>query len=692
MKKDIKNALNEKLQVRLPETLNKENILSELDDTETNIIEMPKKKNMAKKILPIVASFMVVVGLVGMYFGLGMGDKNSPVAGAGTGVAKYQSYDMIYDRFDNLHKEYKRENIFNSFGDLITEGDSDMAVPESAIGTGTNDTSDNENYNTGVSNPNGPMANGSHGTTNIQEKDVDEGDIIKTDGRYLYVVDVSAYNGISIVDCASGEMKKVTDIVLEDNKEITEMYIYKDTLVILGDYSTQKERDQKESLFVIPEDIIDDVVSIEHDTFIMVYDVTDRVSPKKVTEFVQSGDFGSSRMIGSKLYTISTYYVDIYDEDYRDNCIPEIETNGACEKVPAGCISIVEETTSTTYAVITTLDVEKDKGPLCEAILGECNQLYASSKGMFLSETDYWDEENQETTKIYRFEYTDNGVEFKGVGKVPGYINNQFSMSYDGEYFRIATTLDKVTVDGDSVSMSMSDRVNNLYILNNDMQVVGKVEDLAKGELIKSVRFVGNMSYVVTFRQTDPLFVIDLTDPENPTVKGELKIPGFSQYLHPIADGYLVGVGRDGTEIGENGDCKVSLFDVTNPYEPKETISISVSNGKAYVYTDIDLDHKLYIKLSQSDFVVPFRIGGYWVDGEYKQGEYCIRYRYENGTIKEITRYYLGKDSCGVGGGTYIGNTMYMLVGRGENGIEIMSFDLSTNEETGRLLIDEWNE
>ncbi|MBR5247214.1 MAG: beta-propeller domain-containing protein [Clostridia bacterium] len=692
MKKDVKNALNEKMQVKLPETLNKENILSELENKENNIIEMPKK-NKAKKILPIAASFMLVVGLVGMYFGLGLGDKNAPVIGEGTGVVNYQSYDKIYDRFDELHKEYKKENFFDMFGNAVegefANNDSDTAAPESAV-DGSDDTATNMN---GQSNPAGPSANGgsSHGTTNTQEKDVDEGDIIKTDGRYLYIVNSGTKAPVSIVDTENGEMKKVADITLELNESVTDIYIYNNYLVILGNCDKEEENTQAG-------DFADDVeiyntyqsVVAWGDTFVKVYDITDKTAPEKVTEYVQEGTLKSSRMIGSKLYTISTYYVNVYNKNYRDDCIPEIETNGACEKVPAGCISIVEETKSTTYAVITTLDVEKDKEPLCEAILGECNQLYASSKGLFLSETDYWDEKNQETTKIYRFEYTDNGVEFKCMGKVAGFINNQFSMSYDGEYFRIATTLDKVTVDGDSVSMSMSDRVNNLYILNNDMEIVGKVEDLAKGELIKSVRFVGNMAYVVTFRQTDPLFVIDLTDPINPTVKGELKIPGFSQYLHPIADGYLIGVGQDGTETGVNDDCKVSLFDVTNPYEPKETISIPVSNGKAYVYTEVAYNHKLYINLSESDFAVPFSTNDYWSNGKLLQGNHYIRYNFDNGNLSEVVRYDLGDDVVEIRGATYIGNTFYAVVGKSMRGVEIVSFDLNTNEKTGSLQTYEW--
>ena len=117
----------------------------------------------------------------------------------------------------------------------------------------------------------------------------------------------------------------------------------------------------------------------------------------------------------------------------------------------------------------------------------------------------------------------------------------------------------------------MNGRTTSLYVFDSDLKQIGKTENLAQGESVKSVRFDGDIAYFVTFRQTDPLFVIDLADPKNPTVKGELKIPGFSQYLHPIADGFLVGVGQDGTETGVNDDCKVSLFDVTNPYEPKET-------------------------------------------------------------------------------------------------------------------------
>ncbi len=683
MKKDIKNALNEKMQVELPEALNKENMLSELETQETNIVEMPKKKNMAKKILPIAASFALVVGLVGMYFGMGLGDKNAPVADKNAEVMQYESYDKIYERFDELHKESKKGNILNGFFTYAEEERFDMATgdtaaPESAIGenSGTDDKATNMN---GSAKPN-------HGTTNTQEKDVDEGDIIKTDGRYLYVVNTGTNAPVSIVDTANGEMKKVAEIKIATNGYVQEIYIKGDKLVVTGKVAIEYD-----GAFTGEGAYANGYYYRLSDTFVEVYEITDRAMPKLVTKYSQQGEYKSSRMIGSKLYTISTYYVNVYNKDYHDDCIPETTVNGVCEKIGADCISIVEDTKSTTYAIVTSLDVTKDKEPECEAILGECNNLYASSKGLFLSETEY-SAKAQENTKIYRFEYTDKGVEFKSKGEVPGYINNQFSMSYDGEYFRIATTVNKTVVKGNMVSMSVDGRVNNLYLLNDDMQIVGEVEDLAKGELIKSVRFVGDMAYIVTFRQTDPLFVIDLTDPKNPTVKGELKIPGFSQYLHPIADGFLVGVGQDGTETGVNNDCKVSLFDVTNPYEPKETESIPVSDGKAYVYTEVGYNHKLYINLSQSDFAVPFTTNAYWSNGKHLQGNYYIRYNFENGNLKETVRYDLGEDVIRIVGATYIENTFYVVVEKRMQGIEIISFNLNTNEKTGNLQTFEWKD
>ncbi len=696
MKKDIKNALDEKLQVKLPESLSKENIIADIQNSKTEIMDMPKKKNVAKILVPVAASFMLIVGLIGMYFGMGLGNKDIPVQdGNITEVVRYQSYDKIYNKFDKLHKEFKNSNYQDMFGNVFNEFSSaqntntnnmgsreEIAVDDSLLG---GDTAMPDSTN-GSS-----VANKQHGTTNTQEKGVDEGDIIKTDGKYLYIVNTGKNAPVSIVDCTGKEMKLASTISFDEKEEIRELYVQGERLVAIGNLYNKTP---KAKAYNNAGDYVYGGY-YSFDTFVKVYDISDRTKPERVTEYSQQGNYDNSRMIGSKLYTVSTYYVNVRDKDYRDNCIPETEINGVCEKIDAGCISIIEDSNSTTYAVITTLDVENGDEPSCEAVLGNCEELYASVNGMFLSDREY-DEKSQEITKIYRFEYTDTGVNYKCMGKADGYINNQFSMSYDGEYFRIATTLNKNEVSGEwaddmVISSSASDRVNNLYILNNNMQIVGKVEDLAKGETIKSVRFVNDMAYVVTFRQTDPLFVIDLSNPEKPTVKGELKIPGFSEYLHPIVDGLLVGVGQDGTETGTNGDCKVSLFDVSNPYEPKETVALSVGNGKAYSYSEVSTNHKLYINLSETEFAVPFLMRAYWNQGNPDSANCYIRYKLQNNTLCEMQRYDLGDDVARVLGATYIDNIFYVVLTRIGQGVEIMSFDLETHQETGRLQTYKWD-
>lgn len=703
MSKKTEKALNEKMNVKLPENLSKDNIFKQLDTIPASekVVEMPKKKNTAKRIIPIAASFAIIIGILSAYFGFGLGEKTSkPSTRDKIEVMRYQSYDKIYDKFENLRKEYIKNGFDDILGNVLNGGftyatddfvinesaenmagdmntgnwvDSDSALPESAPEADTSTSTTNKDF----------------GTTNRQEEDVDEGDIIKTDGNYLYVVTADR-NLVSIVDVQSDDMKELSQIKIDKTEFVEEIYISSDTLIMIGlKYDVEPE---VKAFSYDGRVLYSGYNTIE--SFVKIYDITDRSSPKLVTEYSQQGSYDSSRMIGTKLYNVSTYYVNIRDDNYRDQCIPETEINGVCEKIPADCISVIEESESSTYAVITTIDVKNDTEPKCEAILGNCDELYASSKGLFLSETAYDKKTYEENTKIYRFEYTDTGVNFKCMGKVAGYINDQFSMSYDGEYFRIATTLNKTETSGDWVgdmAISTSDRINNLYILNNNMQIVGKVEDLAKGETIQSVRFVGNMAYVVTFRQTDPLFVIDLSDPTKPIVKGELKIPGFSEYLHPIADGLLVGVGYDGTENGTNGDCKVSLFDVSNPYEPKETSVVRVTNGVGSVYNSIEMNHKLYIKLSENEFAVPFNVR-WFVHSEEKgreRGYYYIRYRLEDGKLNEVSRYYMCDAETAVMGATYVKDTFYAVINkyntRDDFDTYIVAFDLNANEEIGRI-------
>ncbi|MFH1631315.1 MAG: beta-propeller domain-containing protein [Candidatus Aenigmatarchaeota archaeon] len=199
-----------------------------------------------------------------------------------------------------------------------------------------------------------------------------------------------------------------------------------------------------------------------------------------------------------------------------------------------------------------------------------------------------------EKTVVHRLSVKDGKIDYKTNGEVVGKVLNQFSMDEFNSHFRIATTTGSTW---DNTSQ------NHVFVLNNDLKQVGSVEDLAQGERIYSVRFLGNRGYVVTFRQTDPLFVLDLSNPAKPVVAGELKIPGYSSYLHPYDENHVIGIGQEANEQGRTQGLKLSMFDVTDPANPLE---ISKYVGPSYSHSDVEYDHKaLLFSKEKSLLVVP---------------------------------------------------------------------------------------
>ena len=238
-----------------------------------------------------------------------------------------------------------------------------------------------------------------------------------------------------------------------------------------------------------------------------------------------------------------------------------------------------------------------------EIIVASGENIYASMENLYVAEVDYdypgiFDEilgryESNEQTVVHKFSLEGQEIEYLGSMEAPGTILNQFSMDeYDG-YFRIATTRGHVSRSGESASM------NNVYVFDEELEMVGELEDLAPGERIYSARFMGEKAYLVTFKKIDPLFVIDLSDPENPEVLGKLKIPGYSDYLHPLDENHIIGIGKDSVEA-EDGNfawyqgLKMAVFDVSDVENPKElhkviigdrgTDSYALHDHKAFLY------------------------------------------------------------------------------------------------------------
>jgi hypothetical protein len=192
-----------------------------------------------------------------------------------------------------------------------------------------------------------------------------------------------------------------------------------------------------------------------------------------------------------------------------------------------------------------------------------------------------WD---QSATDIVKIDLLADGLTLAAKGTVQGRILNQFSLDEHNGFLRVATTS----------GWAWSESTNSVYVLQqqgNELQIVGSIRGLAAGEQIYSVRFLGERGYVVTFRQVDPLFAIDLSDPLNPTVAGELKVPGFSNYLHPVGEHYLIGIGRNADEAtGLFGELQVSLFDVSDINHPVRVAQYLFDGGRG-TSTDATFDH-----------------------------------------------------------------------------------------------------
>ena len=392
--------------------------------------------------------------------------------------------------------------------------------------------------------------------TNIQVEGVDEADVVKTDGEYIYyakgtqVIIIKAYPSED-----SGIVKR-----LNFENTVSDLYVSSDRLVVFT---------SKSYYYYFYYDV-DDSESNGPQTTLTVYDITDPTDPQKIKEFGMDGEYFNSRLIGDYLYYIITNQAYINEDELVP--LPSIRENETWCTIQPTEIWYPNNTRGwMQYYTIASLDISDAEAQLSTEtfLLDSGYNLYVSPTNLYLTSNGW----NSDTT-ITKIGIENGDITFKANGTVPGYVLNQFSMDEHDGYFRIATT---------SNDWRSGSNGNNVYVLDEALDIVGKLEDLAPGEEIYSARFMGSRCYLVTFKKIDPLFTIDLSDPENPTVLGKLKIPGFSDYLHPYDENTLIGIGKE-TEESEEGDfawhqgVKISLFDVSDVENPREIAKIEIGD------------------------------------------------------------------------------------------------------------------
>jgi Secreted protein containing C-terminal beta-propeller domain distantly related to WD-40 repeats len=520
----------------------------------------------------------------------------------------------------------------------------------------------------------GATASTDYSKTNVQVEGVDEADIMKTDGDYVYLLD---YNDLYIIKAKPASSASViTKITFKSRPQ--EFYISGDRLVIFG-YDNQIFNDATYKTFKRQSSY----------TYVKVFDISDPKSPKQIRDLNLEGNYSDSRMVGdylyfitnnyqnylegepllprvldggqvlpekcglsAKCYTPNIFYFDIPYQSYNFTSVTAVNVKDASEAI-SGDIYLLSGNqnlyvspnniyiTYTEY--LNEYDIERDvtvdlvksrlsadnqakiakieavdnfilsgdekKNKIYNLIQAYISSLSDGEQATLQTEIDALlkktldaKAKEMEKTVIHKIAFSGSKLEYKAQGQVSGHVLNQFSMDENNNFFRIATTKSQ---SWSRLESNNKDSYNNVYVLDDKLQTVGMLENLATGEQIYSARFMGDRAYLVTYKQTDPLFAIDLKDPAAPKVLGELKIPGYSTYLHPYANNILLGFGRD-TETNSNGTTinkglKLGLFDVTNPASPKELDSFVT--GDQYSDSIALFDHKAFLADSGKNLV-----------------------------------------------------------------------------------------
>lgn len=396
-------------------------------------------------------------------------------------------------------------------------------------------------------------------TTNLQVDGIDESDVVKTDGNFIYVAQenqIQTLDVSSAVPYAAGTIRPDMD---EDTDRICEMYVADKLLTIIVQTEKtslqQKEEEQKAA----------DVRYIDTKpvTKIITYDLSDPKNPVLKDTAVQDGWYQTSRKVGGRLYLFTNQSMGITDDMLREDAVSDDRlkqwlpsVNGSV--VPSDCIYLQK---GGSYGLLMAAIDLTDHSRILDTklLIHQYTNLYVSSTSVYLYLNDYVNEASR--TRIARFALEADGtIRAVAAKTVKGNITDTFAIHEKGGYLLVLTSV-----------TSADPWENRVYVLDENMQTAGKLTGLAKGEQIYAARFAGDIGYFVTYRNTDPLFSVDFSDPKNPQIIGELKVTGFSEYLHFWSDDKLLGIGYEtNPDSGETVGVKLSMFDISDPLKVKE--------------------------------------------------------------------------------------------------------------------------
>ncbi len=584
---------------------------------------------------------------------------------AGNGIYSLSGYKELSDyiaasrvKYEDYYDNIKDSNLLygDSMEELPTLQPSDDMVQESPPiskpeGEGPEDTG-NQDYS----------------DTNVRAEGVGEADIVKTDGEYIYyirrankyIIDVT----VAIMKADGMKTCKMSEVDISDDIR---------KVAFGGEMQKETEKVTTNNIdMLVCGDKLMVVASLDYfvshvSTVILTYDISDRSKPQLYSSLSLEGTYDSCKLVDGYIYIFAelTKYVNAQGTVDTEDMAANIYAPKVCDRLlPAEDVYVAPSTAYNTYNIVAVMDTgDMSKFFDVKAVLSASNSIerYVSGGNIyFIADIGYdyrniekYGKENTPIEMIYqsqimRFSYDKGVISPTGCVNVNGNIGDEFDIDEYNGYLRLAVSAEtnEVTytektvydspewaISGDklySITYGARKRKSSLYIYDSNLQLVGSIPELQQEEEVYGVRFDGDIAYIVTYRQTDPLFTVDLSDPANPKVMGALKIPGFSTYLHKWDDNKLVGIGYD-----EWGQIKISTYDITDKYDVKE---MDICQLQSQYYSDALFDHKALF-ISPEKNLIGFATEGYVVDDATGHGGLRMQYKifsYVDGKLTEV--------------------------------------------------------
>lgn len=603
--KDVKRLIEEQGQeIEVPEKLRPDSVEPILKESADR-----KRRKYLTKWMAVAVCMVVVTGAAGIGVMIGSGDDAAADGTSGAesqnadstssiesdSVRTAQNYDEIYDIIEKEAED--RQAVMGGYS---------LESAQSAAGGAAKSTAD-----IGAADMTGTAADlesgNNYSETNVREDGIGEADIVKTDGKRIYIVN---QNRIQIVGIEGSAMEQISTVKLDSDVYVSEIYIKEDSLVVVY---TKTEYEESKSVSAEKDNSYGYEGVYRDYTVAETFSLKNPENPVLEGKISQSGRYNTLRAAGDKIYLFSNYYADM--ECPRDSLsayIPSLQG----KVLDSSHILMPLYPRGNAYTVITSFFINDPENEIdSKAVFGASGMCYISRENIYMCETSYDSNTSSVTqTCIRKISYKDGMLSAVGQIVVDGTLNDSFSIDEYKGNLRLVTTVSPVEnssaaplIDyADEISDEAADRAqteesvqvkdsNTLYILDENLKELSRIEGFAPDESVYSARFLGDTGYFVTFRQIDPLFSVDLSDPENPEIIGQLKIPGFSEYLHLYGEGLLLGIGMDVDEEGITTEgVKISMFDISDPANVQEiekhTIKGAYSTDAAYNYKAVFIE------------------------------------------------------------------------------------------------------